>query len=284
MNNIWKITRVLPDKFYLQIMYYKHFHKFIDFNNPVSFNEKLQWLKINNRKPEYTMMVDKYLAKKYVADKIGEEYIIPTLGMWKKAEDIDFDTLPNQFVLKCNNDSGGIVICKDKSKLNKEKSVQLLASRLNNNGYWYGREWPYKNVKPCIIAEKYMEESANEELSDYKIHVFNGCPKFILVCKNRYSKNGMTETFFTENWEKINIKRKNQPNSTEVISKPVELEKMLNLAAILAKNIPFLRVDFYVVNKKIYFGELTFYPGSGFKLFEPNVWDRKLGNYLNLQQ
>lgn len=287
MNDIWKLTRILPDKLYLQIMYFKHFHKFINFKNPISFNEKLQWLKIYDRKPEYTTMVDKHLAKEYVASKIGREYIIPTLGVWEKAEDIDFDALPNQFVLKCNNDSGGIVICKDKSKLNKEEAIRLLSSRLNNNGFWYGREWPYKNVKPYILAEKYMEDMTTGEkhkdgLTDYKVHVFNGRPRFILVCKDRYGKNGMTETFFTDHWEKMNMRRTNQSDSLELIPKPAELEQMLNLATVLADNMPFLRVDFYVVNHKLYFGELTFYPASGFKAFEPQIWDRQLGDYLTL--
>lgn len=282
MKIIRKLTRTLPDKLYLQIMYYKHFRKFINFKNPVTFNEKLQWLKIYDRKPEYTTMVDKYLAKEYVAEKIGSEYIIPTLGVWERAEDIDFDALPNQFVLKCNNDSGGIVICKDKSTLNKEEAVRLLSSRLKNNGFWYGREWPYKNVKPCILAEKYMEDSKDGELTDYKIHVFNGCPRFVLVCKNRYGEHGMSETFLTTEWDRMSMRRANQPDSSEEIPKPARFEKMLDLAAALAKDIPFLRVDFYVVDQRLYFGELTFYPASGFKSFEPTDWDEKLGGYLSL--
>lgn len=282
MNDIWKLTRILPDKLYLQIMYFKHFHKLIDFTNPVSFNEKLQWLKIYDRKPEYTTMVDKYLAKEYVASKIGSEYIIPTLGVWEKAEDIDFDVLPNQFVLKCNNDSGGIVTCNDKSKLEKKETVSFLSSRLRNNGFWYGREWPYKNVKPCIIAEKYMEDSITGELIDYKVHVFNGQPYFILVCKDRYQKKYMTETFFTTDWKKMDVKRENQANSSEEILRPLVLEKMLGLAKVLAKDIPFLRVDFYIVNNKLFFGELTFYPASGFKTFEPLIWDKEFGSHLML--
>lgn len=282
MNTIRKLTRILPDKVYLQLMYRKHFHKWIDFKNPTSFNEKLQWLKINDRKEEYTVMVDKHLVKEYVAEKIGKEYIIPTLGVWKKAEDIDFDALPNQFVLKCNNDSGGIVICKEKSQLDKKAAVRLLSSRLKNNGFWYGREWPYKNVRPCILAEKYMEDTAAKELSDYKIHVFNGKPQFILVCKNRYGAGGMTETFFTDQWERMEVKRRNQADAPEEIARPEELEEMLSLAKLLAKDIPFLRVDFYVVNHRVYFGELTFFPASGFKAFEPEIYDKTFGDYLNL--
>ena len=163
----------------------------------------------------------------------------------------------------------------------------MLSSRLKTNGFWYGREWPYKDVKPCILAEQYLEETENGTdtgLTDYKIHVFNGVPKFILVCKDRYGKSGMTETFFTDRWERMDMKRKNQPVSEQEIPKPAELEKMLNLAKILSKDIPFLRVDFYVVNHKLYFGELTFYPAAGFKAFEPEKWDRELGDCLTLQK
>lgn len=189
--------------------------------------------------------------------------------------------MPSQFVLKCNNDSGGIVICKDKNKLNKKETIRFLSERLKNNGFWYGREWPYKNVKPCIIAEKYMENS-DSELIDYKVHVFNGQPQFVLVCKGRYDKNGMTEDFYSCEWERLNVKRKDVENSSEIIEKPIELEIMLEYARILAKDIPFLRVDFYIVNHNVYFGELTFYPASGFKAFEPFIFDKMLGDLLEI--
>lgn len=281
-----KISRLLPDKLYLQIMYFKHFHKFINFKNPKTFNEKLQWLKIYDRNPMYTILVDKYRVKEYIAEKLGEEYIIPTLGVWNTPEKIDFDELPNQFVLKWNHDSGSVVICKDKTQLDIEAAIRKLTPGKTRTGFWYGREWPYKNVKPCIIAEKYMEDTSeqlNEGLTDYKIHVFNGQPQFILVCKNRYGQTGMTETFFSSQWEKLDMERLDVPASKEKILKPEKLSQMLTIATKLAKDIPFLRVDFYLVDNKLYIGELTFYPASGFKAFVPNDWDIKLGEKLELE-
>ena len=248
MKGIWKLTRVLPDKLYLQLMYFKHFHKLINFKNPVTFNEKLQWLKIYDRKPEYTTMVDKYLVKDYVADKIGKEYIIPTLGVWEKAEDIDFESLPNQFVLKCNNDSGGIVICKDKTKLNKEETISFLSSRLKNNGFWYGREWPYKNVKPCILAEKYMEDTKTQELRDYKFFCFGGqvkCYKvdfdrFIEHHTNYYNRESQLLNFGDVSFPPLHGKDFELPHNIDV---------MIKLSEKLSGQIPFIRTDFYNVDK-----------------------------------
>ena len=182
MNIIKNLLKILPDKLYLQLMYFKHFRKFINFNNPKSFNEKIQYLKLKYRSNELTEMADKYKVKQYISQLIGNEYVIPTLGVWNTTEEINFNELPEKFVLKCNNDSGGVVICKDKQALNIEETKKFLNSRLNNNGFWYGREWPYKNIKPCIIAEKYMENNGQNELIDYKFFCFNGQPKVVLVC------------------------------------------------------------------------------------------------------
>ena len=283
MRGIWKLTRILPDKLYLQLMYFKHFHKLINFKNPVTFNEKLQWLKIYDRKPEYTTMVDKYLVKDYVAAKIGKEYIIPTLGMWEKAEDIDFDALPDQFVLKCNNDSGGIVICKDKAKLNKDEAIRLLSSRLNNNGFWYGREWPYKNVKPCIIAEKYMEDTTTKELRDYKFFCFGGQVKCYKVDFDRFKAHHAN--YFTAEGEILKMGEEVcPPDFNKNIPVPDSLGKMKDLATKLSKYQPFLRTDFYDVDGKVYFGELTFYPASGFGRFINQDDDIYLGSWLQLPQ
>ena len=281
MNVLRIISRGLPDKLYLQLVYFKHFNKFIDFNNPKTFNEKLQWLKLYNRKPEYTVMVDKHLVKEYVADIIGEEYIIPTLGVWSDASEIDWNKLPKQFVLKCNNDSGGIVICKNKDNLNVQETIRFLNKRLKNNGFWYGREWPYKGVKPCVIAEKFMSDGGNE-LADYKIHNFNGVPRAVLVCRNRFMESGLTEDFFDAEWKHLDVSRKNYPNSSETIPKPSTLDKMLELSRKLSKSIPFVRADFYDVCGKVYFGEMTFYPASGFERFVPDQYDDLFGEYIEL--
>lgn len=281
MSGIRNIFRLLPDKVYLNLVYFKHFKKFIDFKNPKTYNEKLQWLKIYDRNPIYTQMVDKYLVKKYIAERIGSEYLIPTLGVWEKAEDIDFESLPNEFVLKCNNDSGGIIICKNKEELDKNSTVSFLKKRLKSNGYWYGREWPYKNVSPRIIAEKYMKDNSGE-LIDYKIHCFNGKPRFILVCSSRFSLGGLREDFYDIDWKLMDVHRPNYPQSDYGIERPHNLNLMLELSEKLSAEIPFLRVDFYEVQEKIYFGELTFYPASGFGKFTPKAWNNKFGKWIEL--
>lgn len=270
------------DKKYLQKNFECIMGKELDLDNPQTFNEKLQWLKLYDRKPEYTTMVDKYAVKKYVADIIGEEYIIPTLGVWNHFDEIDFDKLPNQFVLKCTHDSGGIVICKDKNKLDLKSAKKKIEKCLKRNYYWSSREWPYKDVKPRIIAEKFLSEEGKDDLSDYKIHCFNGEPKFILYCSGRFSKTGIKEDFLDTNWSNLPFKRPDLKCSDKILKKPSRLNEMLELAKILSTNIPFLRCDFYEIKGKVYFGELTFFPASGLEAFEPEEWDYKLGDWLKL--
>lgn len=426
-RNLIKIS----DTLYLKLRYKQKMGYDLNLENPKSFNEKLQWLKLYDRKPIYTTMVDKYAVKEYVASIIGKQYIIPTLGVWDKFEDIDFDALPNQFVLKCTHDSGGLVICRDKSKLDKNAARKKINNSLKRNYYYAGREWPYKDVKPRIIAEKYMVDHSlselrdykffcfngvakcykvdfdrfvehkanyftsdgeimnfgekvcppdfnkelpipknlekmkefaeklsseqpflradfydvdgkvyfgeltffpdsgfgkfvfddNDELfgswiklpdenggyfliykdilcvlntktvernvvsnglSDFKIHCFNGVPKVILVCKDRFSELGLTEDFFDKNWTHFNVQRETHSNSNKEIAKPKELDKMLELSEILSKDIPFLRSDFYTIDGKVYFGELTFFPASGFERFQPESFDKELGDWLVL--
>lgn len=276
------ISRVIPDRAYLKLKYRAALGKKLNLEDPKTYNEKLQWLKLYDRKPEYTLMVDKYEAKKYVAERVGEEYIIPTLGVWDRAEDIDFDSLPNRFVLKCTHDSGGLVICKDKSKLDRTDAIKKLKKYLKTNFYHIAREWPYVNVPRRIIAEQYMEDDQTPDLRDYKVHNFNGEPKFVLVCGNRFSQTGLTEDFYSDKWELMDLKRPKHPNSGVVEEKPEQLEKIFELSNILSKDIPFLRTDFYIVNGKIYFGELTFFPAAGFEAFEPEEWDSTFGNWIEL--
>lgn len=271
----------LDDESYLKKAFECKMHKELNLTNPQTFNEKLQWLKLHDRKPEYTTMVDKYAVKKYVADIIGEEYIIPTLGIWNSFDEIDFDKLPNQFVLKCTHDSGGLVICKDKSKLDKTIAKKKIKKSLKRNFFWNGREWPYKNVKPKIIAETYMEDSNAHELIDYKFMSFNGNVKCIFTCSERFSNDGLKVTFFDKQWNVMPFER-HYPASKNPPTKPVHFNKMLEFTKKLSQNIPFLRVDFYEINKKLYFGELTFFPGNGFEEFTPVSWDYKLGSWLQL--
>ena len=270
----------ISDEYMLKVIYKCAFNKKLDLINPRTFNEKLQWLKLNDRKDIYTTMVDKYEVKKYVSDLIGEKYIIPTIGIYDKFNDINFDVLPSKFVIKCTHDSGGIVIVKDKKLLDKKKAKKKINKSLKRNYYYPSREWPYKNVKPRIIVEKYIE-NANEELIDYKFFCFNGVCKVVLVCSERFSSNNMCETWFDENWNFLDITESGHRTNIN-IKKPKNFELMKELCSKLSANISFLRVDFYEVNDKIYFGELTFYPASGYERFEPEYWNERLGDLIDL--
>lgn len=279
------IMKLLPDKTFLKLAYRLKFGKKLDLDNPKTFNEKIQWLKLYDRKDIYTTMVDKYEAKKYVANLIGEKYIIPTLGVWDEFDDIDFDKLPNQFVLKCTHDSGGLVICKDKSKLDIEAAKRKINKCLKRNYYTHGREWPYKNVKPRIIAEKYInnELDENKDLPDYKLMCFNGHVRCSFVCTDRFIKNGLRITIFDENWNELPFRR-SCPKSDRPIQKPYNYDKMVEFSELLSKELKFIRVDFYEVNNNLYFGELTFYPGNGLGKFVPDSADEILGSWLDLKK
>lgn len=278
------IKRCIPDKIYLKILYKKVMHKKLNLKNPQTFNEKLQWLKLYDRKNIYTTMVDKYEAKKYVANLIGNQYIIPTLGVYDRFKDIDFKELPDQFVLKCTHDSGSTIVCKEKKAFNVMEAKKKINKYLKRNFYYQFREWPYKNVSPRIIVEKYMQNNEkNEELKDYKIFCFKGTPYMILVCSNRKGNHKNTDFFDTE-WNKIDLTRENSENSKETIKKPEKLEEMLEISKKLSKNTSFLRVDLYEIYGKIYFGELTFYPSSGFEGFKPELWDKRLGDMIQISE
>ena len=272
---------IIPDKIFLTLKYYKNLGKFPNWNNPVTFNEKLQWLKLYDRRPIYTQMVDKFEAKKYVANIIGEEYIIPTLGVWEKGEDINFDSLPNQFVLKTTHDSGSIVICKDKNVLDKKSAISTMNKSLKRNFYATTREWPYKNVKPRIIAEKYMVDESGIELKDYKFFCFNGKPNFLKVDYNRNINH--QANYYDLDWKIQPFYEEVCPSNKNInIVMPNNFHDMIEIARKLAINIPFVRIDLYTVKNQIYFGEITFFPNSGVGKFSPKEWDWKLGELLIL--
>lgn len=271
----------LSDEDYIKKMYYCYFGRKIDLNNPKTFNEKLQWLKLNDRRSEYTSLVDKYEMKKIVSEQIGEKYVVPTYGVWDSFEKIDFSLLPDRFVLKTTHDSGGVVICKNKDTFDLKKAKGILNHSLKNNYYKHTREWPYRNVKPRIIAEKFLGKD-NEEIDDYKVHCFNGEPKITLVCSDRYATTGLTEDFYDNDWNHLKIKRPGVSNSTKLHAKPVNFDEMLSISKILSKNHPFIRVDFYLVDNRLYLGELTFYPAGGFDGYEPEEYDMILGKWLDL--
>lgn len=255
----------LEDKTYLKFLYKMCLNKTLNLDNPQTFNEKLQWLKLYDRKPEYTKMVDKYEVKKYVANIIGDEYIIPTIGIYNNFDEINFEELPKQFVMKCTHDSGGIVICKDKQKLDLKEAKIKIKRSLKNNYFYFGREWPYKNVKPRIIIDEYIEDNIRHELVDYKIYAFNGQCDYVMACFDRFN-GGPKFIYFDREW---NIKKEFSKDGLKYgeninLSKPKNIDKMFECAEKLSQGIPFVRVDFYEANGKMYFGELTFYPSSGF--------------------
>lgn len=272
----------MSDKTYLSIAFRARMGKKLNLDNPKSYSEKLQWLKLYNRKPEYTDMVDKYKVKEYVSKIIGDEYIIPTIGVWDKFEDIDFNSLPDQFVLKCTHDSGGLVICKDKKRLDIADARRKINKCLKHNFFYAQREWPYKDVVPRIIAETYMEDAEDHELRDYKFFCFNGKVKALFIATNRGTENEETTfDFFDEEFNHLDF-RNGHPNAEKLPHKPKQFELMKELAGKLSEGIPQVRVDFYEVNGKVYFGEMTFFHWSGMTPFEPEKWDEIFGSWIEL--
>ena len=280
-NKIAKILGLIPDRLYLRLRYRMHTHKKLNLRNPKRFNEKLQWLKLYNRNPKHTMMVDKYLVREYIKNTIGEEYLIPLLGVWDDVDDIDFDALPDQFVIKCNHNSGeGMYICHDKSQMDVDKVKRDLKRGLEQDYYLCDREWPYKNVPRKIVAEKYLDDGTNRGINDYKVFNFNGEPYLIQVDFDRFIEH--KKNLYTLDWELCDFSF-NYPSHPEIeIPKPEGLEKMLELSRKLSQDEPYMRTDFYCVNGKLYFGELTFFPASGYGVFNPDQVDFVLGDKVAL--
>lgn len=272
---------VNPEK-YVPRMFYNRIGYKLNLKNPQTFSEKLQWMKLYDHNPLYTTLVDKYEVKKYIANKIGSQYIIPTLEVWDKVEDIDFNSLPNQFVLKCTHDSGGLVICKDKSKLNIKKAKKILRKSMRRNFYYMGFEWPYKDIKPRIIAEKYMEDTKTKELRDYKFFCFNGEVKALFIATERQKEGEDVKfDFFDVDFNHLPFKQGHE-NARILPEKPLRFNDMKHLAAILSKGLPQVRVDFYEVDGNIYFGEMTFFHHGGWTRFEPSEWDTIFGKWITL--
>lgn len=277
-----RLVYVLPDKWYLFFRFKNRVGYWPHLNHPRTFNEKLQWLKLNDRHAEYTQMVDKIDAKKYVASIIGDKYIIPTLGVWNSVDEIEWDKLPNQFVIKVSSDSGGIVVCKDKQTLDIEKAKEKLTNGWGKNYYVHNKEYPYRDLTPRIIAEEYKEDESGYELRDYKIFCFNGEPKILFVASDRQKAGEDTKfDFFDLNWNHLPFTN-GHPNSKEFIAKPKNFEEMLEIAKKLSVGIPQVRIDLYNCNGQIYFGEITFFHWSGMTAFDPIEWDFKLGKMIKL--
>lgn len=285
---VFAIFRRMPwlipdDETYLKLYWKLTMDYPLNLEHPTTFNEKLQWLKLHNRKEEYVTLVDKYAVKEYVAKQIGEEYVIPTIGKWDKPSDIEWDKLPNQFVLKTNHDGGsnGIVVCKDKSKLNKRKALRELRHSFYRNTYLIGREWPYKNVPRRIFAEQYLEDSQGA-LTDYKFSCFGGKADNVMVCLDRHL--GDTKFyFFDKNWNLLRLnKRGIEAPADFTLPKPDGMDKMFELAETLSKDLPYARVDFYNVDGHIYFGEITFFPAGGTDANLLQETDILFGSKINL--
>lgn len=279
-----KVACVFPDKLYLRLQFRLRMGYCIDFKRPQTLSEKIQWLKLNYKNPLFPSLVDKYSVKEYVSHIIGEGHIIPTLQVWSNPDEIDFDSLPQQFVLKTTHGGGnsGVIICKDKNCFDKRATIEKLRKALKQDIYKDFREWPYKFIKKRIIAEKYMAQEDGTPLVDYKFFCFNGIPRFIYVSQNIPGDRRTISAFLDMNWEMLPFKKKNENHAVSYPPKPESFDELKRIALLLANGFPFVRIDLYEINKEVYFSEYTFFPSSGMQPYEPTEWDRKLGEMLDL--
>lgn len=274
----------VPDSLYLKVLYRVIMGRKLNLRNPREYNEKLQWLKLNDRKPEYSTMVDKYEVRGYIEDLLGDKYLIPCLGIYDSVDDIDIDALPDRFVLKCTHDSGSVEICKDKSSFDIEGARHRLSQAMKRNYYATYREWPYKYVKPRIIAEGYLEGDGGD-LKDYKVMCFNGEAKIIEVHENRFVEGKVhTQTFYDREWNIVPLTQVETVTVDRPSERPRQLEEILRLSELIAKNMYHARIDWYIEGDKIYFGEITFFDGSGFESFSTPEMERMLGDMINLPE
>lgn len=280
---IQKVINLISDECYLKLIYRLQLGKKLNIKNPVTYNEKLQWLKLHDRNPAYTDLADKYEVRKYVESRIGQDYLIPIFGVWDSFAEVDFSKLPEQFVLKCTHDSGGILVCKSKRKFDYKAAKRKMNALLKNNYYNYLREWPYKHIKPRIMAEKFITDNSGldkQQLMDYKFFCFDGKPEIIMIAKDRF---GITKcNFYDMEFNLLNLRIGN-PNFIERIGKPKNYNKMIDIVRKLSEGFKHIRVDLYNIDGKIYFGELTFYHWGGISLIEPIEWDTKIGKLLRLK-
>lgn len=275
---------IKDDETYLKWYYFFPMKRWPDLNNPKSFNEKLQWLKIHDKNPAYSKMVDKYEVKQYIGELLGQQYVIPTLGVWDRFDDIDFESLPNQFVLKCTHDSGGLVICKDKTQLDIESARKKINKCLKKNYYLETREFPYKDVKPRIIAEEYMEQPEASSLNDYKVLCFSGKAKLIEYHVDRFTDKH-TQDFYDVEWNKTPITQGGYSAVSDYCApKPKCLAEMIRLSELITKDMAHCRVDWYEINGKLFLGEITFFDGSGIEAFDNYADDLMLGSWIDLKK
>lgn len=278
---MYVFSPIIDEKIYIKMLYRIRLGKQLNLKNPINYTEKLQWIKINDRKDIYTIMADKFEMKNYVSNLIGEEFVVDNYGVWDNFDDIDFSKLPDKFVLKTTHDQGGVIICKDKKSFNIKEAKKKINKHLKRKHYYFSREWPYKNIKPRILAEKLLVSEANNEINDYKIYTFNGYPKVMYITSGRGSKEGMSIDFFDIDGKRLDIIQEGFLSNKD-IKVPDLYSKMLELSKIISKGTLHLRVDFYIVNDMLYIGELTFFDGGGLFVFKPIKWDKIFGDWIQL--
>ncbi len=284
MKGKW-FTRIVPDKQYLEIMYRAINGEPLNLDEPKTYTEKLNWLKLYDRRDIYTVMVDKYLARGFVKDRIGEDYLLPLIGVWDSEKEIDFDILPDNFVLKCNHNSGtGFYICRNKELIDKKAVLKSLRKGLKENFFYKYREWPYKNIEKKIIAEPFMQNTNGDQLVDYKVFCFSGVPKIIMINSGRFTNGPIRTDFYDINWNYLGIKEGGgfYPCAGDIFKKPLFLEELIRLSALLSEGVPHLRVDFNCWDNKLYFSELTFFHNAGMEPFSPDEWNILLGDYISI--
>lgn len=282
-NLVRFIARTIPDQIYIKIKYRLLTGEHLNLNKPIKFNEKIQWLKIHDRKKIYTSCVDKYEVKKIMEKLLGVEHVIPTIGVWNNIKEVNIDKLPEKFVLKTTHDSGSVFICNNKKEFDFRKTFQEIEKKLNENYFWHGREWPYKNVKPRIIAEPLLVDESGYELKDYKVFVFEGKAMFIQVDYDRFTSHH--RNFYDLQWNYVPFTTMYPTNPKYKIEKPEKLIELISYSEKISffLNTPhFVRVDFYISNQNVYFGEITFYHGSGTEKFYPEEYNVKLGELMNI--
>ena len=278
------LHRSMSDEEYLRRKYRARMHCELNLEQPITFNEKLQWLKLYDRNPLYTKLVDKFEVKEWVAARIGCQHVVPTYGVWDSFDEIDFDTLPERFVLKCTHDSGGLVICRDRSTFDIKVARRKIVRSLKRSFYWQNREWPYKDVSPRIIAEEYLEPAyGGSDLADYKFFCFSGKAKAMFVATNRFGEGETCFDFFDMDYNHLPFTN-GHPNAAITPVKPPSFDKMREMAELLSEGIPHVRVDFYESSKGLYFGEMTFSHWGGFVPFNPPEWDKIFGSWIELPE
>jgi len=274
--------KVFPDKLFLTLLYKHKIGKSLDLRNPLTFNEKIQWLKLFDQNNKYTIMADKYAVKEYALQVLGENLSVPTIGVYKRFDDINLEILPNSFVLKCTHDWNSVIICKNKELLDVPTAKKNLCNALNKNHYYRSLEWSYKHILPQIIIEPFLSDEKGNPPIDYRVYCFSGEPFMIHLTLDKF--NNRKVVFLNKEWEHLPIEREGLTKSDIIIEKPKLLDKMLATASKLSKDIPFLRVDFYIVGERLYLGECTFYPGEGLREFYPYEWNLKLGSMINISK